>query len=109
MARSRSWSSIISRDLRRISGGRDIGGVATVIVLRPPDRLPSSETARSDLPVYSGSQSSYWDSNLPSKAATELPMVGSCRLFTHLQLHQMLSAELSGSRSCRGRYVGQRC
>jgi hypothetical protein len=47
MARSRSWSSIISRDLRRISDGRDIGGVATRYCIAPSDRLPSSETARS--------------------------------------------------------------
>ena len=36
-------------------------------------------------------------------------MVGSCWLFTHVQLHEMLSAELPGSRSCWRRYLGQLC
>ncbi len=34
-------------------------------------------------------------------------MVGSCWLFTHLQLHEMLSTELPRSRSRWHRYVGQ--
>ncbi len=33
-------------------------------------------------------------------------MVGLCWLLTHLQLHEMLSPELPGSRPCWGRYVG---
>jgi len=36
-------------------------------------------------------------------------MVGSCWLFTHLQLHEMLSAELPGSRSRRRRHVSRLC
>jgi hypothetical protein len=80
-----------------------------VIVLRPPIRLHSSETARSDLTVYLSSRVVIGTLTYPQKPATELPIIGSRRLFTHLQLHQMLSAELSGGRSCWGRYVGQLC
>ena len=36
-------------------------------------------------------------------------MPGSCSLFTHLQLHEMLPVELPGSRSCWRWYIGQLC